>query len=179
MKDKIKELCLNIKLLVSDVDGVLTDGKIYISCDGTESKAFNVEDGTGVAIAKYANLPIAFLSGRYSKATEIRSKELGISHCIQGFLDKKNKLIELCDELNVTFEEVAYVGDGLVDIPVLDVVGFPISVPNAHPDVKKTSKYITELRGGEGVLSEVVELILKHQNKYYNTLEIMKKKKFN
>ena len=179
MKDKIKELCLNIKLLVSDVDGVLTDGKIYISCDGSESKAFNVEDGTGVAIAKYANLPIAFLSGRYSKATEIRSKELKISHCIQGFLDKKNKLMELCNELNVSFDQVAYIGDGLVDIPVLNIVGFPISVPNAHSDVKKISKYTTKLRGGEGVLSEVVELILKHQNKYYSTLDRMKKEKFN
>ena len=178
MKSNIKDLCLNIKLLVCDVDGVLTDGKIIISSEGSESKSFSVEDGTGVAIAKYANLPIALLSGRYSKATEIRSKELNITHCIQGYLDKKNKLKELCKEYEISLKQVAYVGDGLVDIPVLEIVGLPISVPNAHPDVIKKTKHTTDAKGGEGVLHEVVEMILKNQNKYYKTLDIMKQKKF-
>tara|TARA_B100000959_G_C14828427_1_gene560833 strand:+ start:231 stop:770 length:540 start_codon:yes stop_codon:yes gene_type:complete len=176
MKKQYKDLCSNIKLLVSDVDGVLTDGKILISSDGTESKKFNVEDGTGVAIAKFAKLPIVFLSGRYSKATEIRAEELNIQDCIQGFLDKKNKIEEIKNKYNISFHQIAYIGDGIIDIPVLEIVGFPISVPNAHPDVIDKAKYITKKNGGDGVLQEVVELILKNQNKYQKSLEIMKKR---
>ena len=95
-----------IELIVSDVDGVLTDGGIYISSGGEETKKFCVEDGTGVALAKYANLKLALLSGRYSKATSIRAKELQIEHCFQGFLNKREKLIEICEKLNVSLNRV-------------------------------------------------------------------------
>ena len=95
MKNKIQQLCSDIKLLITDVDGVLTDGKISISSDGTESKMFCVEDGTGFAIAKFAELPVIFLSGRYSKSTQIRAEELKIDACIQGCLDKRKKLYEI------------------------------------------------------------------------------------
>ena len=174
IEDKIRK----IKFLVSDVDGVLTDGKINISSDGIESKTFCVEDGTGVAIAKYAGLNIALISGRYSKSTEIRASELGIKHCIQGHLNKTNQLYKLLDELNVKPYEVAYIGDGLIDIPVLKIVGLPISVPNAHKDVHEYSLYITKKNGGEGVLQEVVELILKKQGIYNKTIQTMSKKVF-
>ena len=168
----------NVELLITDVDGVLTDGKIIISSNGGESKMFCVEDGTGVALAKYSNLKLAFLSGRYSKSTEIRAKELGIKYCIQGFLNKKEKLIELCQEIKVEVDKVAYIGDGIVDIPVLEIVGCPISVPNAHRYAKDKSIYITQANGGEGVLYEVVELILNAKEKYQDTINIMKKKVF-
>ena len=178
MKNENQQLCSDIKLLITDVDGVLTDGKISISSDGTESKMFCVEDGTGFAIAKFAELPVIFLSGRYSKATQIRAEELKIDVCIQGCLDKRKKLYEIRDQRNIDLSNIAYIGDGLVDIPVLEEVGFPIGVNNAHPLVKEKAKYITHANGGEGVISEVVEYILRKQNKYMSTIEIMKKEVF-
>jgi len=167
-----------VELLISDVDGVLTDGQLLISSTGEEFKSFCVEDGTGVAIAKFAKLPIVWLSGRYSKCTTIRAEELGIECCIQGVLDKKNKLPEIMDRFNVKLAQIAYVGDGLVDIPVLEVVGIPISVPNGHDSVKKKSCIITESFGGRGVLNELVEKILKAKSIYEDTLKIMKDVKF-
>ena len=167
-----------VKLLILDVDGVLTDGKILISSNGDETKSFYIEDGTGAAIAKFANLPIVWLSGRYSKCTDIRAKELKIDCCIQGILDKQNKLPEIINQFNIPIENIAYVGDGLVDIPVLEKVGIPIGVPNAHSTVKEKCIFITDSNGGFGVLNELVEKILKSQSKYSETLEMMKNKTF-
>ena len=171
LTNKLKE----IELIVSDVDGVLTDGTISISSSGEETKTFCVEDGTGVALAKYGDIDLALLSGRYSKATSLRAKELKITHCIQGFLNKRDKLIELCADLNISLENVAYIGDGLVDIPALEIVGCPISVPNAHKVVKEKSIYVSNNKGGEGVLYEIIELTLHAKNKYEDVIEKMKK----
>ena len=165
-----------VKLLVSDVDGVLTDGEIIISSNGEESKNFCVEDGTGVALAKCAKIEIVFLSGRYSKSTEIRAKELGIKRCLQGYLNKMKKIKELCSTFDVTLNQIAYIGDGLVDVPVLENVGFPISVPNAHLLAKEKSLYITKTSGGKGVLHEVIELILINQKKYDLALKVLREK---
>jgi 3-deoxy-D-manno-octulosonate 8-phosphate phosphatase (KDO 8-P phosphatase) len=164
-----------VQLLVSDVDGVLTDGTISISSSGEESKTFCVEDGTGVALAHYADLPIALLSGRYSESTSIRAKELKIDHCVQGFLNKKEKIHELCERFNVSLDNVAYIGDGLVDIPVLEIVGCPITVPNGHEYVKEKCMYISDKKGGGGVLYEIIELILLAQNRYHSIIDLMKK----
>ena len=167
-----------IKLIISDVDGVLTDGRILINSDSTESKFFHVEDGTAAALANYANIPIALISGRYSESTKIRAKELNIEHCYQDVLNKKFILDKLIDIYSVKYDEVAYIGDSLVDIPVLSVVGLPISLPSAHKLAQDCSVYITKKDGGEGVLLEVVENILKKQNRFDETLNLMKKDKF-
>ena len=167
-----------IKLLVSDVDGVLTDGRILINSDNTESKFFNVEDGTAAALAYFAKLPIALISGRYSKCTEIRASELNIKHCFQNTLNKTKVLHDLMKIYSVEYNEIAYIGDSLVDIPVFDIVGYPISVPNAHELAKKSAQHITKKSGGEGVLLEVVEWILKKQERYDNVLKLMKRDKF-
>ena len=166
----------NIKVLVTDVDGVLTDGKISISSNGCESKNFCVEDGTGVALSKCAEIDIVFLSGRYSKSTQIRADELEIKHCFQGFLNKMDKIKEICKIYKITLKEIAYIGDGLVDVPVLSNVGFPISVPNANALAIKEAKYITKKNGGDGVLLEVVELILIKKNRYDEVLNILREK---
>ena len=179
MDNALKEKLAQIKLLICDVDGVLTDGTIYISAGGEETKKFCVEDGTGVALAKYANLKLALLSGRYSKCTSIRAKELKIDCCIQGALDKKNKIKIISKKFNISLKNIAYVGDGLVDIPVLEIVGIPICVPNAHSLVKDKSSTMTKCYGGKGVLNELVEKILKSQSTYEKTLLLMKNKKFN
>ena len=178
IKDSLISQITNIKLLVSDVDGVLTDGKILINSNQTEGKFFNVEDGTGAALARYAKLPIALISGRYSKCTEIRANELKIKHCFQNTLNKKKVLDELALIYSVNYSQIAYIGDSLVDIPVLEVVGLPICVPGSHQLTEKASNYITQKEAGDGVLFEVVELILKAQNKYTDVLNKMKKDKF-
>ena len=125
-----------------DVDGVLTDNQIFISSDNTELKSFCIDDGTGAAIARFAGLPLAFLSGRYSKSSEILAKYLVISFCIQCVIDKKNKLPEICKKFDVELSEIAYVGDALIDIPVFEKVGVSIAVPNSHKMVKEKADII-------------------------------------
>ena len=155
----------NIKLIITDVDGVLTNGKIYIDNNNNESKGFNVNDGAAVALAKCANIPIAFLSGRYSESTSIRARELKIKYCFQGQLDKINGFKEIIENYNVNPKEVCYIGDGLIDIPPMEISGFSIAVSNAHSLVKEKSDHTTFLAGGQGVLLEIIELILKSQNR--------------
>ena len=174
INQKINKKLEKINLIISDVDGVLTDGKIYISSNGDEMKNFCVEDGTGAALAKYGDINIALLSGRYSKATEVRAKELNIEQCFQGFLNKKDKFLEICKIFKELPENVAYIGDGIVDIPVFEIAGCSISVPNGHHTVKEKSLLITEKCGGDGVLYEVVELILKSKNQYEKVINKMK-----
>jgi len=118
------------------------------------------------------------ISGRYSKSTEIRAKELRIDHCYQGVLNKKFILDKLLKIYSVNYDEVAYIGDSLVDLPVLSVVGLPISLPSAHKAAQDLSTYITKKSGGEGVLLEIVERILKIQDRFDSTLDLMKKDKF-
>ena len=156
----------NIKLLISDVDGILTDGRIFISNNGLEYKGFSVEDGAGSAYARLANLPVALISGRYSASTSLRAKEMGIEHCYQGNLNKLEAYTELLSIYNVRDKQVAYIGDGLIDIPILAKVGFACSVPSAHRKVKEISNYITIKEGGYGAFREVVELILIHKGIY-------------
>ena len=175
---KLQSAIKKIKLLVSDVDGILTNGEILISSNGIESKFFNVEDGTAAALARYANIPIALISGRYSKCTEIRAAELKIEHCFQKTLNKKSILDKLTKVYGVEYDQVAYIGDSLVDLPLLEIVGFPVSVPDGHMKAKKRASYITSKLGGEGVLLEVIEVILKYQGRYNDTLNKMKEKEF-
>ena len=178
INNKLQNAIGKIKLLVSDVDGVLTDGKILINSNGTESKFFNVEDGTAAALARYANMPIALISGRYSKCTEIRAKELKIEHCFQKTLNKKMILDKLTEIYGVEYDEIAYIGDSLVDLPILEIVGLSVSVSDGHNAAKNSASYITSKFGGEGVLLEVIELILECQGRYDGILKQMREKEF-
>ncbi len=165
----------NIKLIISDVDGILTDGTVFIGSDGTEFKQYTVEDGAGAAFSRLAGIPIALISGRYSKSTEIRASEMKIEKCYQGSLDKLTPFAEICEHYQVTPEEVVYIGDGLIDIPVMEKVAVSVSVPHAHFMVKELADHITQVSGGEGVLREVVEWILMAQGRHMDVLEKMKK----
>tara|TARA_B100000029_G_scaffold481287_1_gene530225 strand:- start:175 stop:720 length:546 start_codon:yes stop_codon:yes gene_type:complete len=176
MENKINlEKIKNIKLIISDVDGVLTDGKIYISNDGSELKGFSVEDGAGSAYARLAKIPVAFISGRFSVSTSIRAKEMGVEHCYQGKLNKLDAYSELLSIYNVSDEEVAYIGDGLIDMPILLKVGFACTVPDAHKKVIEISDYITLKKGGDGAFRELVELILTHKGIYNEIYDKMHK----
>ena len=150
-----------IKLLSFDVDGVLTDGKIVYSDDGREIKAFNVQDGTAIKMLAAEGIEIAILTGRESPMVERRAKELGIRHLAQGLADKAPAFNALRDRLHLASEETAHVGDDLADLPLFELAGLAISVPNGHPTVRARADHVTETTGGNGVARELAELILR------------------
>ena len=165
----IEKLARKVKLLILDVDGVLTDNGLYIDDNGVESKKFNIADGMGIWLAHQAGIEVALISGRSSKTTALRASQLKIKHVYLGLSNKLDPYDELKRELNIKDEQIAYMGDDLLDIPVLKQVGFPISVKNAQPLTKRFAKLITKAKGGEGAVREVVDLILKAKKK--NPLE--------
>ncbi len=163
-----------VKAIFTDVDGVLTDGSIYLGADGQELKRFTVEDGVGVALARQAGLYIALISGRESQATLTRARQLKIDEVYQGYLNKLVPFELLLEKLGLLPEEVAYIGDGFIDMSILERCGVPVSVPHAPPRVKDLAIYITTVAGGRGVLSEVVQWILTHQGRLEEVLTTMK-----
>ena len=154
-----------IKLLVTDVDGVLTDGRIILGSEGEEFKNFSVLDGTGIRLAMRAGLKIAIISARKSKVTRIRAKELGISEVWQVDGGKEKIYEKLRGKYNVTHSEIAYIGDDVFDIGIMKRVGLAIAVSNALDEVKRVAHYITSKAGGYGAVREVIDYILKSQKK--------------
>ena len=160
-QEKLKEKMKKVIVLITDVDGVLTDGSLYIGNGGNEFKRFNVLDGAGIALLKAADIPLVVLSGRYSEATVARMRELGLEENLyQDGLAKIETYRKIKKRFNVDDEEVLYVGDDLVDLPVLKRVGVPVAVDNACGEVKSRAVYVTSRKGGEGALREVIELLL-------------------
>lgn len=160
MDDNIKNQASRIKLLVLDVDGVLTDGKIYLSGSDRELKAFNVRDGSALVRAQREGLNVALVSGRRSPAVDIRARELGIDDVYQGITDKLPVLEELMEQYACGRDETAYIGDDIPDLPIFHRVGWAIAVADAHPSVIEAADYRTRRKGGEGAVMEIVELIL-------------------
>lgn len=155
-----------VKLLAFDVDGVLTDGAIIYGNDGGEMKAFNVQDGLGISLAHRAGLATAIITGRESEMVKRRGTELKITHIYQNALDKAVLLHQLCTDHSLNPAEVAYVGDDLNDLPVLLRVGFAAAVANAVPEVKEHVHYVARREGGRGAVREIIEYILRAQNKW-------------
>jgi len=150
-----------IKLLILDVDGVLTDGAFYVSNTGDTSRKFNVLDGFGIRQLIRQGIEVAIITGSKSDSVIYRSDYLGIKHVFLGREDKLNVYNQnLKPLLNIKDGNVAFIGDDVYDIPLMDTIGFPITVPNAHDDVKKRARYITSKRGGEGAVREVIDLII-------------------
>ena len=161
-----------IKMLILDVDGVLTDGTLFIHSDGGESKCFNTLDGHGIRMWQRAGLNIALLSGRASEPTRHRAEQLNIEHVFEDCHDKLPELEKFLAELGLSPGQTAYVGDDLTDLPVIRYVGFGAAVANAVDEVKKYADYVTERPGGAGAVREVIEYILKKNGKWQ---ELMKK----
>tara|TARA_B100000003_G_scaffold61327_2_gene54874 strand:- start:1521 stop:2051 length:531 start_codon:yes stop_codon:yes gene_type:complete len=172
MNDDIKK----IKLIISDLDGVWTDGTFYQGDDGIEFKKFSVLDGVGTAMAKAANLKIAIISGRYSKATEVRMKELQIKDLYNGNLNKMPVYEELKKKYSLEDSEIAYIGDDLIDISIMEKVALPIAVSNAVADVKAIARYITKVKGGNGAFREAVEWIIHHKKETDIVMHRLKEK---
>jgi len=161
-----------VKLLVLDVDGVMTDGRLYYHDDGTESKAFDVRDGHGIKMLKQAGIETALISGRSSPLVEKRAADLGIKDVVQGVRDKVPVLEKLLSEKKVKIEETAYVGDDVVDLPVMNRVRFAVAVANASEYLFDIAHYVTLARGGRGAVREVAELILGVQNKWDKVAQV-------
>ncbi len=161
----------NVKLLVLDVDGVLTDGKLYIGSDQVEYKPFHTKDGMGVSLVRYAGIKTAIITGRKSKAVEKRANELKIDFVYQGIHNKQEVLNEILDSLSLTMEEVCYVGDDINDLPVLRKAGFSCSPNDGVAIVKETVDFVTSANGGNGAVREVVETILSAQGDFPQLVE--------
>jgi len=171
MTDKPKADLTAIELLVLDVDGVLTDGRIITHGDGSESKCFHVLDGHGIRMWQRAGLKVALLSGRVSTATLRRAEELEIPYVIQDCHSKLPALKQLLERMGLPAEKVAYVGDDLMDLPILRYVGFGVAVANAVREVKEHADYVTVRAGGEGAVREVIEYILKNSGRWHSLME--------
>jgi len=155
-----------IKMVIMDVDGVLSDGRIILDSKGCENKIFNVYDGAGIAYLHYAGIKTAIITGRLSKTVTYRARELGIFEVHQDTLEKLNALNKILVKHKLSPDEICYMGDDLPDIPALKKVGFAVAVSNARPEVRKYAHYITRQRGGKGAIREVAEKILKAQDKW-------------
>jgi len=156
----------SVTFLMLDVDGVLTDGKIIIDDLGNETKHFNVRDGHGLKMLIRAGIQVVLITGRTSKVVEYRARELGIKEIYQGSKNKVENLEEILRKKRISGEQVAYVGDDLVDIPVFRRVGFSVAVEDASEYAKESADYITERKGGQGAVRELCEIILKIQGKW-------------
>lgn len=162
----LNEKLEKIRLIIFDVDGVLTDGRITFGSGELEIKSFNVRDGHGIKIAKRSGLEIAFVTGRSSDIVSRRAQDLGIDRVYQGMWDKRPALAELMRELDLSSDQVAVMGDDVVDIPLMRRVGVSFTVPEAPEDVRREALVICRNSGGCGSAREIVEMILKAQNKW-------------
>lgn len=151
----------DVKLLLTDVDGVLTDGSLTFDAHGVETKTFNVRDGLGVRLWQRSGRVLGIVTGRASSIVERRADELGIRMVMQAVGEKLPVVEELARREGVSLQEVAFVGDDLPDLPAIRTVGFGVAVADAAPELLESADYVTRARGGHGALREVVELLLK------------------
>ncbi|MGI2068016.1 3-deoxy-manno-octulosonate-8-phosphatase KdsC [Shewanella sp. MF08487] len=166
ISDDVWQRAQKIKLLICDVDGVFSDGRIYLSNSGEELKAFHTRDGYGVRSLLTSGFHLAVITGRQSKIVENRMTALGVTHIYQGVDNKFAPYEELLALYGVTPDEVAYIGDDMVDLPVMNVVGLAVSVADGHPYVRQHAHFVTTLNGGHGALRELTDLLLLSQNKF-------------
>ncbi|HSN18049.1 MAG TPA: HAD-IIIA family hydrolase [Gammaproteobacteria bacterium] len=156
----VKQRAARVKLVVFDVDGTLTDGRLYYGAGGEELKVFHVQDGYGIKRLLKAGVKVAIISGRDSAAVTRRMQDLGIEHVFQGDEHKLPLLERLLKKLDLTLEQVACVGDDLPDLPLLDHAGLAIAVHNARPQIKAVAHHVTSAQGGLGAVREICDLIL-------------------
>ena len=161
---KILERAKKIKLVVFDVDGVLTDGSLFYGDNGEEYKAFYARDGLGMKLLMRTGVDIGIITARNSQLVKHRMDSLGIKHLYQGRLDKLTAFDDLIKKLNLSYEETAFVGDDVVDLPVMKKVGLSVTVQDAHPLVIDNAHWQTPLNGGRGAARNVCELIMQSQN---------------
>lgn len=175
MSLSLSDRARRVKVLLFDVDGVLTNGDITIIPNaegkGTEVKSFSAHDGLGISLARLAGLKIGFVTKRNSQVVAIRARDLKIDHVYQGQSHKMEAVHQILAAENCTLEELAYVGDDIIDLPVMRVVGLAIAVANARPQVKAAAHYVTPLPGGQGAGRDAIDFILSERGVLEKTIE--------
>jgi 3-deoxy-D-manno-octulosonate 8-phosphate phosphatase (KDO 8-P phosphatase) len=171
MNADVQERCARIKLLLMDCDGVLTDGRIWLFENGEEQKGFHTRDGLGIDLWHRAGFKSGIISGRRSNVVERRARELRMSFVCQGCGDKQEAYGETLAEAGLSSEEVAYVGDDLNDIALMTRSGLGVAVADAAPEARERAQYVPKAAGGQGAIREVVELILKAQGRWEESVK--------
>ena len=166
MTHHASERAARVRLMIFDVDGILTDGSLHYGPEGEVIKTFNVLDGHGIKLLQQSGVATAIISARQSALVARRASDLGISHVHQGVHDKRAAFEQLLDKTGIAPEACGFVGDDVIDLPILLRVGFAASVPNAHPEVKSRVHFITETAGGAGAARELCDFILRAQGNY-------------
>jgi 3-deoxy-D-manno-octulosonate 8-phosphate phosphatase (KDO 8-P phosphatase) len=167
----VTERARRLRLMIFDVDGVMTDGALYYADSGEEIKAFNVRDGQGIKLLQAAGVKTAIITSRRSRLVELRAQNLGIGHLKQGVEDKLAAYEQLTAECGLTAEQTGFVGDDVVDLPVLRRCGLAIAVPDAPEMLKQYVHYVTRAHGGHGAVREACELVLRAQGAMEKVLE--------
>ncbi|MBC8357439.1 MAG: HAD-IIIA family hydrolase [Candidatus Aminicenantes bacterium] len=171
MEESLLNKAKKIKLLLLDVDGVLTDGRIIYDSAGRDSKFFDVHDGLGVYLLKKAGIPTILITAKGSRAIKPRARDMQVAAVLEDVSPKSSVFDKILKKYNLTPQEVCFVGDDLVDLCLMKRVGFAVAVFNACTEVKALAAYITKKEGGRGAVREVAELILKSQSKWDEALE--------
>lgn len=167
MKEQdILERAKRVKILIVDIDGVMTDGRIIYSIYGDELKFFDVQDGFGITLLNRAGIKSVIITAKKSKIVKLRGRDLKVAKTYHGFIDKLIPFNDVLKRFKVSPEEICFVGDDLIDVPVLKRVGLAVAVPNAMDEVKSCAHYVTSKMGGRGAVREICDLLLKSQNKW-------------
>ncbi len=170
-QDSLHAIAVHVRLLILDVDGVLTDGQLLIGEDGAELKAFNVQDGHGIKMLQQTGIEVGIITGRKSGAVEHRAADLNVKHLYQGREDKLSVLKKLLTKLALQPTQAAFVGDDVVDLPAMLQAGLAIAVNDAHRLVKEHAHWVTPSPGGHGAVREVCEMIMHAQGTYAMTMQ--------
>jgi len=168
---ELKQRILAVRMMIFDVDGVLTDGRVIYMDDGSEIKEFDVQDGHGIKLLQHAGIEVALISGRACRAVEHRALGLGIDRVYQGAKVKTEPYEQLLAETGLKEHETGFMGDDLIDIPVMRRAGFAVAVPNGAPHIFPYAHYITRAGGGRGAAREVCEMILLVQGLWESVME--------
>lgn len=161
--DTISNLAQHIKLVIFDIDGVLTNGTLFFDNQGEEYKAFHSRDGHGIRMLIECGLQAAVITGRQSQVVEHRMKDLGVDIVFQGYRDKRPAFAQLLQQTGLAAQNIAYMGDDVIDLPIMTQAGMAVAVADAHPFVKQHADYVTQTGGGQGAAREAIEFILQAQ----------------
>jgi 3-deoxy-D-manno-octulosonate 8-phosphate phosphatase (KDO 8-P phosphatase) len=159
-----------VKVMIFDVDGILTDGSLTYGPDGEVTKTFNVLDGLGIQLLQKTGVITAIISARKSPIVLARSRDLGINHVWQGHHDKRVDVAALLEQTGFAAEQCGYIGDDVIDLPLLTKVGFAVTVPTGHPEVQHRAHYVTKAGGGRGAVREVCDMVMRAQGTYEQAL---------
>lgn len=163
---KLDDRCQPIELILSDVDGVMTDGSLIFNNDGIETKIFNVRDGLGIRLWQKCGFRFGLLTARTSHVVQVRAAELGIDIVRQGFEQKLPAAKEVAQSLNLNLDQVCYIGDDLTDLPVIREVGLGVTVADGVAEVQKAAAHVTKAHGGRGAIRELIETMLKAKQRW-------------